>query len=322
MQRNDYMDFLKGICILSVITGHSISTISEMSIFFNIIYSFHMPLLIFISAYIEEQAREKYECHFPKMLLKRAQGLLIPYLTWNLISCVRLEGKIQFQYTDFGNRLTGNIQTGLWFLIVLFGLKCAHVCYWFLQKKFRLNSLLINLLWMSLLEIMIIILAAITKTPYLINMVSYAIPYFCGILWVGESLIHKLFSMEGTALLAFTAYAIVFQTFDFHNTAISTQIIRIFLSVCVIILCCKYQDSWQKNSPWKNMLCLFGRYSLEIYLLHGYFLDYTNLLQRIDSVWLAESTAVLMGIGVALTCILMTKVIRISKYSSKILFGK
>lgn len=316
------MDFLKGICILSVITGHSISNIPEMSVFFNIIYSFHMPLLIFISAYIEEQACEKYECHLPKMILKRAEGLLVPYLAWNLISCVRLEGKIQFQYTDFWSRLTGYTPTGLWFLIVLFGLKCVHAGYWYLPKKYKQNSLLINLLWMGLLEIVIILLAALTKTPYLINMVSYAIPYFCGILWASDSFIHKLISNEVIALLAFGAYAIVFQTFDFHNTAILTQIIRIFLSVCVIILCCKYQDSWQKNYPWKNMLCLFGRHSLEIYLLHGYFLDYTNLLQRMDSVWLAESASVIMSIGVAFICILIASLIKISKYSSKILFGK
>ncbi len=53
------MDFLKGIAINLVIVGHPLSDVRNMDVFFNAIYSFHMPLLFFISAYIEEQRRTK-----------------------------------------------------------------------------------------------------------------------------------------------------------------------------------------------------------------------------------------------------------------------
>lgn len=322
MQRNDYMDFLKGICILSVIIGHSISNFPEMSVFFNIIYSFHMPLLMFISAYIEENSRKKYENRFSYMLFKRAEGLLLPYFVWNLCYCGRLDGEIQLSCAGLWNRLTGHTQTGLWFLAVLFGLKCVHTCYWYVLKKTSPSSLLKKALWMCLLEIVIVGLAAITKASYIVNMVSYAIPYFCGIFWASEPSVQKAVHSEGVIFLTSLVYLIAFQIFDFHQTAPTTQVIRIFLSLCVIVPCCKYQDSWSKNYPWKSQLCFLGRFSLEIYLLHGYFLDYSSLLQKIDSRWLAGVTSILLSIGIAYTCIFVAQLINISKFFSKILFGK
>lgn len=48
LERDLYMDFLKGLTMLLVVVGHSISNDLDMSELFDFIYSFHMPLLIFI----------------------------------------------------------------------------------------------------------------------------------------------------------------------------------------------------------------------------------------------------------------------------------
>lgn len=70
MEREHYMDFLRGIAILAVVVGHSVASIANLTVVYNVIYFFHMPLLIYISAYIEEKYRNKYvDCRY-KMLIK------------------------------------------------------------------------------------------------------------------------------------------------------------------------------------------------------------------------------------------------------------
>lgn len=58
--RNNYMDFLKGIAIIAMVIDHMIADVPKANILFIIIYSFHMPLLFFVSGYIEEYNRDKY----------------------------------------------------------------------------------------------------------------------------------------------------------------------------------------------------------------------------------------------------------------------
>lgn len=316
------MDFLKGICILSVIVGHSITNVSGLTVLYNIIYSFHMPLLIFISAYIEEQSRNRHETHISYFVRKRAKSLLVPYITWNLLYNINFNSAYPINYRSLWNQLTGVIQTGLWFLAVLFGLKCMHAFYWYMQKKCPENNIFFNILLVLLSETVILILAVLTHEQYIINMISYAIPYFFGILYAEEAFIRKLCNKELTILISIVSYITIFQLFDFHKAEVSTQIIRIFLSLCVIVLCCKNQSDWQKNTFCKGQLCQLGRHSLEIYLLHGFFLDFAGSIQKVDSIYLAGTLSIILGISVACTCIFITEIISISKYARQILFGK
>lgn len=322
MERNQYMDFLKGGCILAVIIGHSITYIDKLSVLFNIIYSFHMPLLIFVSGFLEEGQRNKYILCTHKMVRRRFVGLLIPYISWNLIYSLRFEEIIQFQYVGFWDRIIGRNQSGLWFLAVLFGLKCVHALYWKMQRKFEKNSLGFNILLMGIMEMGIILLAIFVRNSYIVNMISYAIPYFCGVLWAKKSFIHKLVENDFFVMLCIICYFFVFQIFDFYDTAISTQVIRIILALCVITLCCKYQKKWVNNRKWKNILCVFGRYSLGIYLIHVYFLDYREFLLKIDSAWIAGVVTVFISVGIAITSIIIVKILSLSQCVSKILFGK
>lgn len=322
MERNNYMDFLKGICVFLVIIGHSIVNIPGMNMPLNLIYSFHMPLLMFVSAYIEESSRKKYTGNLGHALKKRAESLLIPYFVWSMIENISFNGGLHINFQELGNRLIGRSATGLWFLIVLFGLKCMHISYWYLQDKFRNNSFFINILWIALLEFILMAFALITKVPYITNMISYSIPYFCGVLYISEAFVQTIFNNKWIVALAGASYLAVFPAFDFNNAAMQTQIIRIFLSLCVIVMCCKYQSKWRENCKWKKEFCLFGRYSLEIYLLHGYFVNYTRLMKNTNQVWLAGVLILVLSAGIAYVNIFLADIINKSKYLRRVLFGK
>lgn len=305
---------------MAVIVGHSISQNMNMSFLFQLIYSFHMPLLIFISAYVEEQGSNKYKSNKLLFLKKRSIGLLLPYFSWNIISCVNIKERY-FDYSVFLQKLSGYQQTGLWFLAVLFELKCFHLMYWILTKKCE-KRLLSNVLILLALECAVIFIAAMTRMPYMVNMVSYAIPYCFGILYARSHTVKNLTQKEGVTFAAFLLYCLMFPQFDFRNTEYTTQILRILLSVCIILICCKMSAIWKNDHRWEKCLILMGRESMVIYLLHGYFMDYSVFIQKIDSPLVSSIVTIVLGIIVAYICVAMGMILRTSKILSMILFGK
>ncbi len=327
--RNSYMDFLKGIAIISVIVGHSLTDIRGMDTFFNLIYSFHMPLLFFVSAYIEEQGSAKYAGREGRMLLRRAGSLLIPYLSWTII-CAVVSGHLwENGLTELLSELLGYGSNGLWFFPVLFGLKVMHVLYWRIHSRIGRDTIITDVLLLGGLEVIITLLAVLTKQPYIINMLSYAIPYFFAVVLVRHETIQNLVSREWIVAGVVLVYAMVFPGFSFYDIRWTTQVIRIGLAMCVIVVCCKlidYKNNGNRNQWSRNHLCsaicVFGENSLAIYVLHGFFIDYKRYFNMIDSTFLVGAASIALAFLVAAVCIMIAKVIGISLWWRKILFGK
>ncbi|MDE6386368.1 MAG: acyltransferase family protein [Lachnospiraceae bacterium] len=306
--RNSYMDFLKGIAIITVIVGHSLSGIRRMDLLFNIIYSFHMPLLFFVSAYIEEQGRGKYAVQEGRMLIKRMSGLLLPYLSWTVI------------YTA----VSGYGDNGLWFFPVLFGLKIMHSLYWVICRKSGKDTIFADILILGGLEIVCALLACLTRQPYLINMLSYAIPYFFAVLLVKHETIQKLVNSEWLTAGAILAYVMIFPYFSFYDTRWITQVVRVGLSLCIIVVCCRRIDSkcGREGNRLYSVLCVCGENSLAIYVLHGFLIDYKMYFDMIDSAFIAGILSVALACAVAAVCIIIAKIIGISSWWRRILFGR
>ncbi|MDE6846690.1 MAG: acyltransferase family protein [Lachnospiraceae bacterium] len=322
--RNSYMDFLKGIAIISVIAGHSLSDIRGMDILFNLIYSFHMPLLFFVSAYIEEQNRAKYAEKEGQMLFRRMSGLLLPYLSWTVIYAA-IDGHLwEAGAVGFISDLLGYRSNGLWFFPVLFGLKVMHVLYWIIRRKTGRDTFVTDLLLLGGLEIVIVLLAVLTRQPYIVNMLSYAIPYFFAVILVKHEVIQKLVNSEWITAGAILVYALVFPFFSFYNTHWTTQVLRIGLALCVIVICCRFNDDkgrWRTNRFYPA-ICVCGQNSLAVYVLHGFLMDYKDYFNMIDSVVIVGIVSVSLALLVAAVCITVAKVIGISPWCRKILFGK
>lgn len=120
--RDTYWDFLKGIAIFLVLLGHSIqyggggqwySSGSYFDCFlFELIYSFHMPLFIFISGFFFQKSINKYQ---PKvLLLKKIKSLLIPITSF---ATLYLFFRVFVQHYHFTLSLAFNTYiTTLWYL--------------------------------------------------------------------------------------------------------------------------------------------------------------------------------------------------------------
>lgn len=335
-ERNSYMDFLKGIAIIAVIVGHSLSGNRSMDLLFNIIYSFHMPLLFFVSAYIEEQRYDKYVGQEVRMLAKRMSGLLLPYVSWSVIYAAAgslqngvspqmiFDGTLKTEFTVFWSKLWGYGENGLWFFPVLFGLKIMHVLYWVICRKTGKDMFIKDLLILGGLEIICALLAVLTKQPYLINMLSYALPYFAAVILVRHEAVQKIVNSEWLAAGAILAYVLVFPHFSFYDTGWLTQVFRIGLSLCVIALLYRMNDTTDRRRENRlyAALCICGENSLAIYVLHEFLMDYKVYLYAIDSAAVVGILSIAMAFLVGAICIVIARVIGISSWWKKILFGR
>lgn len=111
--RDNSVDNIKGVATLLVLIGHAIQYSMldyDSSSIFITIYSFHMPLFMFISGYLLRSASSLN-------VKKKSISLLLPFISWGGLIIVTTQG-LHATWVDFTSMLL-NPDTGLWFLWVL-----------------------------------------------------------------------------------------------------------------------------------------------------------------------------------------------------------
>lgn len=319
--RDSFLDFLRGMAIVAVVIGHSISANENVTILFHIIYSFHMPLLIFVSGYVEEQRRDKYVKKPFRMLYQRGVSLLLPYCVWCVIAHVHFEGTLLFQFDGFWEYFLGNSGGSLWFLPVMFGLKCMHVGLWQLEKVvWKKATFITDVVSFVVCEIVVVGLALLSDITYFRNMITYAIPYFFAALLLRNEWMKELIRKRLVVFLCIVAYIVAFPLFDFINPSSYTQLLRIFLSLCVIVVLLRCRGV--ERCIGYSSICLFGECSMGIYVLHPYLLIYERLIRATGFALIQNVAAVLLGIVVCWICTVLYSILRKSKILGRVLFGR
>lgn len=125
-ERNELLDLLKGFAILLVVLGHAVQynlpKTFDSHPLFRVIYSFHMPLFMFISGYVSCISFKGST----RQLLSRLRTLILPFWSWFFFSYFfywAIHYNQQHQLPDFSYKFLALIRNpgrGLWFLWVLF----------------------------------------------------------------------------------------------------------------------------------------------------------------------------------------------------------
>ncbi len=146
LNRIEWIDALKGFAIFCVTLGHL-----GCNIFLEKhIYSFHMFLFFFLSGYLDKIEN----LSFKQYLLKKIKRILIPFISWNLISnlVAILMGNSLVEVINTTFLLKGEIcwNAPIWFLLTIF---LTQILYFVLKKFFNLNDIIIMLfsffLWIA-----------------------------------------------------------------------------------------------------------------------------------------------------------------------------
>lgn len=149
--RSEIIDLLKGFAIILVIIGHCVQnnlpqSFNDHSVF-RVIYSFHMPLFMFLSGYVAYISFSGKS----KQLLSRARTLMIPFFSWFVIFFFLHYHHISFAL--FFRKLTALLLSpdrGLWFLWVLF---LNYLLLFVASKLTRKQPLIIMILFFVLINI-------------------------------------------------------------------------------------------------------------------------------------------------------------------------
>ncbi|MBR1681649.1 acyltransferase family protein, partial [bacterium] len=256
-----YIDILKAIGILFVISGHVFGFDNKFSVY---IHSFHVPLFFFISGYLFHNYNVK------NFISKRFKRLILPYFGYgilNFLLCILLFKN--FDYKGFiaslflyNNEPSIPVVGALWFLTGLF---FANVIFFFINKIFAKYALIPIFLIVGL-EMFFKL-----KLPYSIDTAIFMLP----IIYVGYKFrnFEWKFKPFHEFLIAAFILALTFFTIFLNgdvNTRTNTyeNLILFYFNAIFVSVGYYYLAKFLENLKYMNILGEIGKYSLELMCIH------------------------------------------------------
>lgn len=183
-KRSEYLDSIRGIAIVLVVVGHAVqvslpSTFDD-NVIFKLIYSFHMPLFMFISGMVT--FKEEREITL-KWLYKRFKVLIIPFLIWLFIPLFFTKN-----WTNISSDLLAVIRypdKHYWFLWVLFLNDAMLWLVDFLSRKLKAHNILGGVL-ISLVLVFLVKVAARRTVQFGIGLLEWHSVFFFTGYWCGS----------------------------------------------------------------------------------------------------------------------------------------
>ncbi|SRR6266404_1032601 len=167
---NPQLDMLKGFAILLVVLGHATQTYAsngnfDNNLLFRIIYSFHMPLFMFLSGAVAAYSSRPMNFDFIK---RKFYQLVVPFIAWYLLGYYLFSTYHHIHFSTYIHRVIVSPDYGLWFLWVLFLNFCALALIKYLSSWLKLWSYLI--VWLAIYMI--------PTGKYGIGLVKWHLPFF------------------------------------------------------------------------------------------------------------------------------------------------
>lgn len=324
--RNPIIDRVRGLAIILVVVGHAIQysyDCFDSNLLFKIIYSFHMPLFMFISGMVVSGKNMGGE-----WLKRRTQGLLIPFVVWLFLPFTfSWNTSVVIEYVF---RVIKNPDCSNWFLWILYLL---HLSMWIVANVS--NKIKLKIEWGILLyaALLIFFTNLIGNLWFGIGMVAkFSIYYFAGYIWekdIRNILSAKIQMFFGLGLAVIWGMLLPLWHRTGYHACFSEILIQkgiwrplvkildmsfdymvgfggIALSFCVIIVLSRFADC--------RILTKLGTKTLEIYLLHRLFVNGIVFENRVLSVAICTIVGLVSAYGIAY---LFEK-----KLVGKLLFGK
>lgn len=286
-QRNDYIDFIKGIVITLVVLGHCISIIEYhysddvyLDKLFKLIYTFHMPILIAISGYYSyHSVNKKTLFSFTKT---RFNQLIIPMLIWCIIqTIIILLSTNNSNIEEFFKILFNSFIYQYWFIWAIF----VYSIFISILNKLKMDNIII-------LIISILLFTLVDTKILSFHLIKTCIPFFIIGYLLAKTDINLYISLckkyiTPIIIMSFICFLIWNNDTYMYNTPSSLikwkiTIFRIFAGTVtsisfMIILYYIYKRMSSGNKVIK-MFSNIGKVTLGIYLSHS--VIFTVLIQN------------------------------------------
>lgn len=348
-QRLEYIDALRGATMILVVFAHvetfMLSIEPGSTLISALFLSFRMPLFFFISGFIAYKDNILWTIPFYiNILSKKIRIQIIPTLFFGLLFTYL------FKIGDAVDFIYDYHKFGYWFTISLLGMffilySCNLIAFSFFRKRFK-NVVLVLLIIIAALMFLFrflydrnVEIAKISDVICLHQICTY-IPFFvCGyIVSQYKELFIRYFKNEVIMFCIFLLYCILFyiqwilpaSIYETNSCLLGYRSVQYFvvgiLGIFIVYnLFRKNTEIFSKKTKIGLFLQKIGRRTLDIYMLHYFFLSAIpyigNYIINTSNVTLELLVVFFLSLIVILCCLLISDILRQSKYFTFFLFG-
>lgn len=312
-KRNLFYDAVRGLAILLVVLGHGIQygySDFDNNLIFRMIYSFHMPLFMLISGMVVPLG-SKVDFNWLK---KKFSQLVIPFLMWIILPFLFNENRDWSAFIEkIGNIIQSPDRGGLWFLWVLF-LNC---CALYMGIKICEKSRVKNEPVVFVCEFAVIFLLSKTVIKWfgMGSCANYCVYYFAGYLlskYKNQIRISEGFQ-RGMQIAGILIYILLLPMW--HRTQLPVclgsfetvlpqavlevlnmgfKYVTAFCGIAMVFFMIRYFPV-----KGRNVLAKLGKYTLEVYALHYFFIAMFPFQDNMFGVILNVTVSLLLSLTIA-----------------------
>lgn len=332
--RIEYIDHLKGIAILLVVIGHfiQINTIdSTGDRLFSAIYSFHMPLFMFLSGYVAVKTNStKIIANYSDFIIKKTTSLLIPFFAWPiLVDQLFFEKPEQIKFLSIIRDLILDPTIGFWFLWYLFFLSILYSIFIYVSNLVsNTPNLFRDMIIALILFILVLFVHLLGVVDYTDAFMQYFGFYFIGVFISKYERLNELIMTPKIFYILLITFIITCGQFSFNDPAFHH--LNLFLVVKVIISISGIFSIYFiiRNSSMNHVvykyLTTWGANSLVIYVTHAkmiHIFPKAYLLPSMSAFPLSL-LSLLFSIPVIIACMMILDIVKLCPPLNFVLYGK
>lgn len=332
-----WIDFLKGLAILFVVLGHFTYSKDNIGIK-NLIYSFHMPLFFMLAGCTAaiSLGQSKSLSSFYK---KRCISVFIPYSVWCFAGGLPFACTQEYLQYDVISRIhtfiCGDVMQ--WFLICLFLLQSLYALFKWIT--IRIPHSVFKLCLIFLLYILIYLLhhrwgkspgnTSHISIDFLTNIYYFYWPFVIGCTLIEYPSLFKKIFQHRLFLLVSVLVSVFYVMLSSDFPIFPGIYTKVAVGICVAMPIIHLVKDYDFASAHKivqiltGQIILFGKYTMVIYLFHGYMLPKFTLPTNVWGVgMLPFMIMVAIAIAICYTCVVLDRIISQSPICALLLLGK
>ena len=355
--RLGWLDALRGFTMLLVVTNHvalkSFGMQIRWSTALQFFLLFRMPLFFFISGYLAYKASRVWNARtLGELSLKKLRVQIIPTVVFFILFLAMIP-TTPFLH-NLNEALASSMKAGYWFTLVLLYMLLTFYVFSYVEQK--LSSLHLPLSTL-LLPLLFIVSLGFFETCYLPRHFSWALGYkgqpneFLNYSSLVEmfryfpfflygAIVHRywdraqrlmdsrwFFPVVVALALITTLEVLKWHTLRLEWASLPHTLAMFLLLTMVFIFFRHYSDFFSDKTALGRGLQFIGRRTLDIYLLHYFFLPKLPMVGEFFRVnrhnFILDTTAALaVALVVVAFCVITSQLLRVSPFLKKYLFGR